>query len=127
MKNSEVLAILKRRIYHGKTKDNSLDDLKSAASEILDWVDKQLSPKYQPTPRPDDLRDSVFRLLQNEHFARENFFASDQRSDADLADDIVKIFVPDDAKGVGTSVVSGEQQTSQQASTPATTLSKEDR
>lgn len=41
-KDSEVLKILKRRIYHGKAHDTKLSDLQTASREILDWCDKKL-------------------------------------------------------------------------------------
>lgn len=44
---TEVLKILRRRIYHGKAHDNKLDNLKAAEREILDYIDALFSSETQ--------------------------------------------------------------------------------
>lgn len=39
IKSSFVLKVLKNRIYYGKSHATSLEDLKKASKEILDWCD----------------------------------------------------------------------------------------
>lgn len=44
---SEVMKILKKRIYYGRTHSTQIADLKQAEKEILDWADKLLLEQEQ--------------------------------------------------------------------------------
>lgn len=54
---TEVLKILRRRIYHGKAHDNTLDDLKAAEREILDYIDTLFMNPNPPRPNTPSVRE----------------------------------------------------------------------